>query len=91
VLEEQLAQAQQVLDELFSEQLIPFKLSARAMESTGPEEYIVRFHDSRLRSVDISWRQGQSFKDLFRAAVLEQVKKLSGPSRRKPPHDQTSN
>src|ERR1700682_1125124 len=44
--------AQETLDELFAQHLIPFKLSARVVESLGLEEYIVRFHDSRLRSVD---------------------------------------
>jgi len=79
VLEEQRLEGQEVLDELFKEHRLPFKLSARALESIGGDEYIVRFHDSRLRSVDISWRQGQSFKVVFLAAVLQRVKRLSGP------------
>ena len=83
MLEEQRAEAQQTLDELFTEQLIPFKLSACLVESIGREEYIVRFHDSRLRSVDVSWRQGERFKDNFRTVVLERVKRLSGPLHRK--------
>jgi hypothetical protein len=84
VLEEHRAEAQQVLDDLFREHLLPFKLSAERMESTGPETYRVRFYDSRLRSVNVSWREGQPFKDVFRAAVLERVKRLSGPLRKKP-------
>ena len=83
MLEEQQAEAQQALDELFIEHLIPFKLSAHKLESIGSEEYIVRFHDSRLRSVDISWLQGQCFKDVFRTAVLERVNRLSGPCKEK--------
>jgi len=43
MLEEQRAEAQQTLDELFTEQLVPFKLSACLVESIGREEYIVRF------------------------------------------------
>jgi hypothetical protein len=83
VLDEQKAEAQQALDELFTEGLLPFELSAQVIEAIGSEEYIVRFHDSRLRTVDISCRSDQSFKDVFRAAVLARVKRLSGPLRKK--------
>ena len=68
--------AQQTLDELFAESLIPFKLSARVVESIGEEEYIVRFHDSRLYSVDVSWQRNQSFSTVFRAAILDRVARL---------------
>ena len=71
--------AQETLDELFTESLIPFKLSARAVEAIGLREYIVRFHDSRLRSVDVSWQEGLSFKEVVRAAVLDRVKRMRGP------------
>jgi hypothetical protein len=71
--------AQAALDELFTEHLIPFELSARKIDRIGSEEYIIRFHDSRLRSIDISWGQDQSFRDVFRASVLDRVKRLSGP------------
>ncbi len=83
MLEEHKVDAQQTLDELFSEGLLPFKLNARRVESLGPEEYIVRFHDSRLHSLDISCLEGQCFKDVFRAAVLERVGRMSGPLRGK--------
>lgn len=73
--------AQETLDELFSQRLIPFELSARVVDSLGLEEYIVRFYDSRLRSVDFSWREGQSFKDVIRRAVLDRVSRLSVPLR----------
>ncbi len=69
MLDEQKVEAQQALDELFNEHLLPFELSAHELESIGSEEYIVRFHDSRLPSVDISWHKGQCFKDVFRTAV----------------------
>jgi hypothetical protein len=72
---------QQTLDELFAESLIPFKLSARAVESIGMEEYIVRFHDSRLYSIDVSWQRGQTFKAIFRATILDRVARLSIPTR----------
>ena len=76
-MREQRAEAQQILDELFSERLLPFKLSAHRVESIGCEEYIVRFHDSRLPSLDVSWGVGQCFKDVFRTAVLERVARLT--------------
>ena len=68
--------AQETLDELFVQALIPFKLSASNVESIGMEEYIVRFNDSRLHSVDLSWKTGQSFKSNFRAAILGRVTRL---------------
>ena len=71
--------AQETLDELFVESLIPFKLWACQVDSLGMEEYIVRFHDSRLHSVDLSWKPGQTFKTIFRAAILDRVARLSGP------------
>jgi len=68
-----------MLDELFDQDLIPFTLSARVVESIGMEEYIVRFHDSRLRSVDVSCQQSQIFNTVFRAAVLDRVARLRLP------------
>ena len=72
-------EAQKALDELFSEQLLPFKLTACAVKNVGLQEYIIRFHDSRLHSVLVSWYEGLSFKDVCRSAVLERVKAFSGP------------
>jgi hypothetical protein len=69
--------AQQTLDELLNEDLIPFKLYARVVEAIGPGEYIVRFHDSRLRSVDVSWQVGESFKALVRTAILDRLSRMS--------------
>lgn len=68
--------AQEILDELFSESLIPFKLSAQSVEAIGMEEYIVRFYDSRLRSVDVSLQRGQTFQSVFRTAILGRVSRL---------------
>lgn len=83
MLEEQKAEAQQTLDELFRENLLPFQLYARNVESIGAGEYIVRFHDSRLHSLDVSCRQDQCFREVFRAAILERVKRISGPLHKK--------
>jgi hypothetical protein len=70
--------AQQALDELFAERLIPFTLAVRAVESIGLEEYILRFQDHRLSSVDVSWLSGQPFKAAVRSAVLSRVSRLHG-------------
>jgi hypothetical protein len=70
--------AQQAVDELFAEGLIPFALAARAVESLGLEEYIVRFQDSRLSAVDVSWLSGQSFKAAVRSAVRSRVSRMNG-------------
>jgi hypothetical protein len=72
--------AQDTLDELYTESLIPFELSACKVDSIGNQEYIVRFYDSRLQSIDISWGQTESFSDVFRASVLDRVKRLGIPS-----------
>jgi hypothetical protein len=69
--------AQLTLDELFVEGLIPFKLSARLVESLGMDEYIVRFHDSRLYSVELSWQQGEAFNAVFRTAILARFARLA--------------
>ncbi len=78
-------EAQQVLDELMRESLIPFKLTAGKIVSEDSLHYTVHFFDSRLRSVNLVWEAGQSFKDLFRAAVLDGVTRVSGPLYRKKP------
>lgn len=68
--------AQRVLDELRKDQLIPFPLVAFKMDSpSAPGSYRIRFYDSRLYGVDVDWRPGESFKDLFRAAVLKALAK----------------
>jgi hypothetical protein len=76
--------AQQSLDELFAERLIPFPLSARVVESLGLEEYIVRFHDAPLHAVDVSCPDGRSFNEMVKAAVLDRVSRLGYPKQRKP-------
>ena len=78
------AEAQQVLDELFSEKLLPFKLSAREIKSVGAAEYLVYFHDSRLHSVDVSCREDRPFRDEFRAAILGRAGRVSGRLPKKP-------
>lgn len=91
MLEDLTAEAQQALDELFKEGRLPFKLVAYRVSSLGMEEYIIYFHDSRLRSIDISWRQGESFKAVVRYAIQERMKRRSGPDFRKKSDDRTAN
>jgi hypothetical protein len=72
------AEAQQVLDQLWREQLIPFQLSVGKMtEKSG--EYTIHFHDSRIFTVCVPLIEGHSFSDSVRTAVLERVEKVSGP------------
>jgi hypothetical protein len=73
MMEQQKAEAQQALNNLFSEHLLPFEITAHEVEPIGREEYIVRFYDSRIRSVEISC-QGRGFKQVFRAAVLKSLR-----------------
>lgn len=79
MLENEKVEAQQALDELFREKLLPFKLSAAQLEPTGNEECQVRFYDSRLHSVNVSWLNGQRFRDAFRTSVLARVERVSRP------------
>jgi hypothetical protein len=72
-------EAQSVLNDLWVESLIPFELTAHKVECIGPGEYIIRFHDSRLRSVDVSWKDTESFNAAVREAILSRAARLSGP------------
>ena len=72
------AEAQQVLDELWNEELIPFPLSVGKVIKVS-DEYTIHFHDARMRTVDVQADEDHSFKDAVRAAVLARVAKLSGP------------
>jgi hypothetical protein len=77
--EQQTAAAQQVLDELLSERLIPFALIAYGVNPNGGGEYVVPFRDSRIHSCSFLWKQGEDFKQVVRAAVLERVNRMDGP------------
>lgn len=73
------AEAQQVLDELWSEKLIPFPLNVVKI-SKAPGEYTIHFYGSRIRPARIARTKGRSFRDLVRSAVLARVaKKRSDP------------
>jgi hypothetical protein len=70
-------EAQAVLDELWAAEQIPFELTALKVESLGAEEYIIRFRSSRLRSVDFSWKNQDSFKEAVRIAVSARMARMS--------------
>ena len=78
-MQKERTEAQLVLDELLKEGLLPFALTVGDMIDEGSSVYKVRFHDSRIRSVEFSFHEGESFAEIFRAAVLERVSKMSGP------------
>lgn len=53
---------QETLDELFTEHLIPFQLTAYKVQSTSLDEFSVPFYDSRCHSINFSWKNDRSFK-----------------------------
>ena len=74
------AVAQQVLDELWSEKLIPSALNVVKI-SKAPGEYTIHFYGRGIRTARIALTRGRSFRELVRSAVLARVaKKMSGPS-----------
>jgi hypothetical protein len=72
------AEAQQVLDELWTEKLIPFELSVGKL-TKGMGEYTIHFHDSRIRTAVVHLIPHHSFRDMVRTAVLARVAQMSGP------------
>ena len=73
------AEAQQVLDELWSEKLIPFELNVVKI-SKAPGEYTIHFYGRRIRPARIALTRGRSFRELVRSAVLARVaKKMTEP------------
>ncbi len=78
------SEAQQVLDELWSEKAIPFALHVGEL-SKGMGEYTLHFHDSRIRTARIPLTKRKSFRDMVREAVLARVAQMSGPLKADPP------
>ena len=72
------AEVQQVLDELWNENQIPFALSVGKV-TKDTAEYTIHFHDARMRTVCVPLGDNHSFQDLVRTAVLERAAKMSGP------------
>lgn len=74
------SKVQVTLDELISERLIPFRLTAHAISADGPGRYVVPFYDSRIHSFGFSWTDGDpSFNEVVRVAVLKRVQGMDGP------------
>ena len=76
---------QETVADLFSEHLIPFKLTAYKVTVNGLGECDVLFYDSRLPSVKLSCKDGESLQEVVRAAVLyrlENERTLVFPDRR---------
>jgi CheY-like chemotaxis protein len=77
-MEQQKAEAQQVLDDLFKEGLLPFKLTVGKF-SRDNSTCTVAFYDSRIHHVDFRCQESDSFQNTFRLAVLDRVERMSGP------------
>jgi len=72
------SEAQQVLEELWSEKLTPFPLNVGKI-TKAPGVYTIHFHDSRIRTALVPLLKGHSFRDMVRSAVLARVAEISGP------------
>lgn len=72
------AETQAVLDELWTEKLIPFELNVGKITKTS-DHYIIHFHDSRMYTAQVPLTEGESWAVRVRAAVLARVSKLGGP------------
>lgn len=71
-------EAQQVLDELWREKLIPFQLNVgRLTREAASNHYTIHFHDSRIRTALVIFTQDQSWAEMVRAAVLAGVAQMS--------------
>ena len=79
MLDQEKAEAQQAVDELLEEDLLPFKLNVGKVTSEPAGEYRVHFYDGRLHSVTVTSEPNQPFKDLVRTAVLGRIAEWSGP------------
>ncbi len=66
---------QETLDELFSERLIPFRLTANKMNADSTGVFTIPFSDGRIPSIRFSWKNGESFKEVIRAAIVDGVEK----------------
>ena len=75
------SEAQQVLEQLWAEKLIPFELNVGKI-TKHPGHYTVHFHDSRMYTADVPLNEGQSWAEMVRVAVLDRVANLSGPLRK---------
>jgi hypothetical protein len=66
------AEAQQVLNELWSEKLIPFAVNVEKI-TKAPGVYTIHFYGNRILPTLIVLTKGHSFRNLVRSAVLARV------------------
>jgi len=78
MLEELKVEVQEVLNEMWAEKLIPFPLNA-GMITEGIGEYTIHFYDSRIYFAHVALTPDIPFRDAVRTAILERVRKVSGP------------
>ena len=71
-------EAQEVLDALWNDRLIPFPLRVGKI-TKAPGAYTIYFYDSRMNSAAVPLTPGLSFREMVRTAVLLRVDRLSGP------------
>lgn len=83
------AEIQPILDELLRKGTIPFALTSYRLQANGLGEYLVAFNDSRIHSCRFSWKEGENFKEAFRAAIIARVNRRSGPLGMKASHGNT--
>ena len=76
-------EAQTIVDALYSEHQIPFKLEAHKVTNEGGNEYRIHFYDSRLTSVVVDTGNAVPFKDQVVASILLHLKGY-GISHRQP-------
>jgi hypothetical protein len=76
------SEAQQVLNQLWAEKLLPFELNVGKITKHS-RQYTIHFHDSRMYTADVSLNEGQSWAEMVRVAVLDRVANLSGPLRKR--------
>jgi len=70
--------AQEELDKMWDEGLTPFKMNVGKFTVVAGG-YLIEFHDSRIRSVNIPLAKGRPWNEVIREAVLERVRQMSGP------------
>ncbi len=78
MLDKRKAEAQQVLDDLWSKELLPFALTVGRITKASAD-YTLHFFDSRISTAHVPFSEGQSFEDGVRSAVLDRVARMSGP------------
>jgi len=64
------AEAQQALDDLFDEDVLPFKLTAHKVTAENYSEIRIHFYDSRLHSIIVEVQKPISIKKQLREAIF---------------------